>query len=403
MKKYMAMLTLTVLTLFSSSSLTLGEDIDPLNYLVQEIQLSVLHDGITNVDQWRRYDYDYLTRRESKDINNEIHLLKQEITKLSTEYATLGNGTRIYGHSQVEWVDTLLSAIVRRQAILTKSPELFNNKLAFIGSTSTKVRSKSTSPSNESIVSQTKAVIDALSNQSLPKELVTNLDIYISPYELEGILGYAHTSSLEGRDEEIVIASRESTDIYKNTYGTVIHELGHILYYDTIGLPEREPATYLTQNMKQYRDLLSLYDASVSQDSVSQSHAEHFKMYILGPTYTFSSNYINQPKTVEFIQNQLSTYAPPTNRITYDITINDQILVQNNHITSYVNTFTSPLKIDNTTSELYIDVRDKSNNRVLRNYSLINPTEEMVLAPGDYNFQLHNKAVILTETRVHIN
>lgn len=147
-------------------------------------------------------------------------------------------------------------------------------------------------------------VVEVLDETEFPIGFLDGLEVYISPYKLKDIEGYAYTQNVLGREDYVVISygneQKEvndfmrsiSVDLSTETVKEVtLHELGHIFAFDVLGT-DYSDSTYgvLHQNKNAWEKYLSLYEEDINRNElnkenktwkykISENLAEDFKLY----------------------------------------------------------------------------------------------------------------------------
>lgn len=330
--------------------------------LNKTIEPNILHTAQT-IKEWRIFDLNYLKEIKDIDYSKEINLLREEVEKMLMDYTLTSTNSKIYGFQTVEWIDTLVSAIDIREQLSDKgkAPRYTKDK-AYIGllkynvldktngkntfessmdSLLTSVLNKtyleeqhiSTSvPQKEDLEMFASELYNIFHTYSIPKELLSYLNIYVSPYYLDGFLGFAYSNALTGRDEEIVIAPALEGHGVEKINDVILHELGHIFYADTIGIPFGPTNTIYVRNPGIYNAFVSNFPEDVVPQNreernyfLSESFAEHFRVLMqqANGIDAIEKDFVIYEDVLKFIESLLETYDPELQKAYPTIKLND--------------------------------------------------------------------------------
>lgn len=337
-----------------------------INKLNAKVKPVIIHEQET-VREWRVQDLKYLQTADQKNFEKEIKFLREELESVNADCLVTPTQTKIYGFEQVEWMDTLISAINLRYDILrAEGTPVYDQSVAHIGQMRYGILDK-TSKNNpyQSTVQQTaNSILDSLLGEEgltktlperadiedfaevlydvfytydIPKDLITNLKIYVSPYYLDGFLGFAASNGVVGRDEEIVVAPSINGTTKEQKVGTIFHELGHIFYGDVIGANSGPNDSLIVRELDNYKK----YVASVPERVIPKDRDE--KEYYLGEAFANNfKNYLEKKNkmveskdegyeifsnTVKLIDQLAKTYKPYTEKTMPMIKVNDRTLL----------------------------------------------------------------------------
>lgn len=411
--------------------------------LNKKISPDVIHKA-QSVKEWRLNDLTYLKEGRYSDLNAEIRLLRDSLELAVDDYVLSPQNVMIYGYQSVEWIDTLTSAInIRYELLNDKDSASYDDTTAFIGKIEYAIIDKtdgqnplllsktlqkivddivfgisetgektSNLPTEKELEMMAGELYEVLFNAPLPNDFLSGLKIYLSPYYLDGYLGFSSSNGVIGRDEEIVIAASRSGAKTNVIFDTILHELGHVFHGDTLGresnngrVDKDEESLYI-QEYEKIDALKSCYPEGVipinssteRQYFMDESYAEHFRMAILEKMSIKGeeSEYEIYPDVIKFINQQLDAYESHTFKTLPTLMINERRLLTKEFGSRPLEVFNSgqvTIKSDITSVNNYpvtLDLlrRDEKTNEpieVLKGVTFDeNGKIEASLIPGDY-------------------
>lgn len=235
-----------------------------------------------------------------------ISILK-EITDLSNDFTLSNYGAKIYSPDTTKNLHEKLKEYNKNLSII--NPSSYNEKLSDdyfcdieSGSKNYRIKKENTFNDETAI----KGTIEAIESMYIPKNLVNNLKIFISPYELDKVRGYSTIYELKEAEDYIVIPS-DTKYLKSNLY----HELGHI-YWNSVMLNN--------ENFK--NEYLKLYKGQTFNDliweyNIEENFAEDFKVLMLeriGISANKSTN-IYYNKKVEALIAKNNKYLEKKNKL----------------------------------------------------------------------------------------
>lgn len=159
---------------------------------------------------------------------------------------------------------------------------------------------------NENIIKTVKGIIES---DYIPKSLVNNLNIYISPYLLDKVKGYSVIYGLKEAEDYIVIPS-ETKHLEENLY----HELGHIYWNSVLMNNEDFKAKYIDI----YK--LQTFKENIWEYNIEENFAEDFKVFMFerkGKEVNKKTNIYYDDKVtklivdnIKYIENKTETLFP---------------------------------------------------------------------------------------------
>lgn len=336
-----------------------------INKLNAKIKPTLIHQNDT-VREWRIQDLKYLKTADQKNFEKEIKFLREELESVQADSLITPTNTKIYGFEQVEWMDTLISAINLRYDILrAEGTPVYDQNTAHIGQSRYSILDKTDKnnpyesdvlkmandildnimgkddsaklPDRSEIEDFAEVLYDVFYTYDIPKDLLTNLKIYISPYYLDGFLGFASSNGVVGRDEEIVVAASENGTSKEQKTGTIFHELGHVFYGDVIGANSGPNDSLIVRDLDNYKKYIeSVPERVIPEDKAEKDYylgeafANNFKNYLEKKnkmTQSKDEGYEIFPNTVKLIEQLAKTYKPYTEKTMPTIKVNDRTLL----------------------------------------------------------------------------
>lgn len=317
-----------------------------VKYVTAPKTITYLHKSDTLLN-WIIQDMAYAPKQSPEQIKKEIQEMYRLIEAEYDNYIMF-NKTKVYGMNTVAYLDALESAITMRQEILNGKALYDTNQLR-IGGKLYKIHDKTNNtssysnklindlwlsfvyqveevkdyhwvPTDAEIQLVAEGVYEALNDYTYPNGLTDNLTFYLSPYYLEGYLGFTTGSHLVGREEQVLIAAAPYETTKQTVIDTVIHELGHVFETDMVGIYKGETSKLSTHNSERYTQISKLfteYDDKATEErdyEIGESFAEHFRTIIQKKNNKPAKveSYPQKKQLYTIINNLISKYSVDT-------------------------------------------------------------------------------------------
>lgn len=302
-----------------------------LNYASSMKTIHYLHDKETT-KEWYRADCEYLDKEISQEkLYKEIEELKKILSDVRDNHAMeFGNGLRVYGYTQTEVIDVLIDSINSRYEKLNYYVSTnAKSGVATIGSYRYSVYNKfenknslsdileeiygesTIRPDEETLKETAEGVYEALTQYEMPKGITNNLDVYISPYYLDGYKGFTYSKSLIGREEEVIVAPSITEPSKQTAIDTTLHELGHVFLFDTMGEFGAPKGNLSSVNSQMAKELFAVYPDKKA-DEACEEFAEDFRRYIQHINKSSNADEVDMldklKEVFKLIESKLPTY-----------------------------------------------------------------------------------------------
>lgn len=427
---------------------------------IQKCGINVIHANTSNYQNWLEKDLTYLNNLIVKGVNEkDILVLKDEIAKLQKELdskinmsdATKFKGITVHNYNNVGEINVLTNALNMRYEIIKGKETTYNSKKAKMGYKDYNVRGTLNLDFNNPLASSQEikkdyivelvysdmddidgipntsqlnmlheSIMKTLTDFNLPTKLTENINLYISPYFLDGYKGFTTTYHHKGREEEIIIALSSFGNSYETVRDTVLHEFGHVVMSDYFGL---NSGTYklqpeLVYNLELWGKLESMFtDEEVGDLSgesrlgyMKESFAEHFRLYMLGTTTDSNMEYPVHKPMLDLIDSLMKGYDCETYIATPNIVINGSKVLSrefnSKHYESYkinnngksVIEFEVPYN-DSKIDYMYSLYKRSENNEAIPIFKDIKITEpstrlDLNLSAGEYAMTIHSDLAV---------
>ena len=215
----------------------------------------------------------------------EVDLLYKQTLKKKSGYVLTNGNAKLFSPSVTGEIHAYSQGIENRneviRRILNKEDHKslkYENKYFRDGRNYSTQREIAYLVNEESLIKNYEDTLTALETNNFPEGFLNGLEIYVSPYKLKNIQGYAHTQNIGGREDYVVIAGGNQVEETKGVLSFIfydlepetnkeilLHELGHILASDVFG-KEIDCSTHgiFHQDKELWQRYLNLYNAEIN-------------------------------------------------------------------------------------------------------------------------------------------
>ena len=239
------------------------------------------------------FNNNYCEEYKQKFLNKlvkENTVILNDINKLNNNFVKTKTNAKIYSLDTTGYINVKTNAYNNRITILNKLQNnetieyfKYDNQYFFDnekGKTNYKIKETNNIDSN--LIQ--KKIITLLEDNNIPKNLVYNLKIFISPYSFDKVKGYSTIYNLKENEDYIVIPS-DIKYLEENLY----HELGHIYWNNIIKKNKyfKSKYTNIYQN--------HTFNDNIWEYNLEENFAEDFKVYMFKKKNIYKNKKTNIP------------------------------------------------------------------------------------------------------------